>query len=93
MPMLVRLVKRGDAYVPERFVRASDLDGTLNKLGDFDEEWNIQLAIPLRSLEASASAGTRLEFALNRCEIAFDGQRSCGAWGSNESPAELVLQP
>lgn len=70
-----------------------DLDGTLNKLGDFDEEWNIQLAIPLRSLEASASAGTRLEFALNRCEIAFDGQRSCGAWGSNESPAVLVLQP
>src|SRR5574338_1444851 len=31
MTMLVRLVKRGDAYVPERFVRASDFDGSLDE--------------------------------------------------------------
>jgi nitrate reductase / nitrite oxidoreductase, alpha subunit len=31
MPMLVRLVKRGDAYVPERFVRASDFDNSLDE--------------------------------------------------------------
>lgn len=68
-----------------------DYDGTLNHLGDFDEEWNIQLAIPLPSLGAAPSAGTHLLFTLNRCDIAFDGQRACGAWGSNETPAELVL--
>lgn len=69
-----------------------DYDGTLNKLGDFDEEWNIQFAIPLASLDASPSAGTHLEFTLNRCDIAFDGQRACGAWGTDDAPAELVLQ-
>jgi hypothetical protein len=69
-----------------------DYDGTLNKLGDFDEEWNIQFAIPLRSLNVPASAGTRLAFTLNRCDIAFDGQRACGAWGSSEAPAELLLE-
>jgi hypothetical protein len=69
-----------------------DYDGTLNKLGDFDEEWNIQLAIPLRSLGAPAEAGTRVRFALKRCDMAFDGQRSCGSWGNAETPGELALQ-
>ena len=40
-------------------------------------------AISVRSLDASPSAGTRLEFTLNRCDIAFDGQRACGAWGTD----------
>ncbi len=31
MPMLVRLVKKGDSYVPDRFVRASDFDGGLGE--------------------------------------------------------------
>jgi hypothetical protein len=69
-----------------------DLDGTLNQLGDFDEEWNIQFAIPLRSLGAPAAAGTRLSFTLNRCDIAFDGQRACGSWGTDREPGELELQ-
>jgi len=37
MPMLVRLVKRGDAYVPERFLRASDFDGSLGEINN--PEW------------------------------------------------------
>jgi nitrate reductase / nitrite oxidoreductase, alpha subunit len=36
MPMLVRLVKRGDAYVPERFVRASDFDDLLGEANNPD---------------------------------------------------------
>lgn len=31
LPFLVRLVKQGDYYVPERFLRASDLDGALDE--------------------------------------------------------------
>ncbi len=71
---------------------AVDYDGTLNKLGDFDEEWTVELAIPLRSLDAPARAGTELSFAVNRCDMAFDGQRACGAWGKSEAPGRLVLQ-
>ncbi|MFP5329631.1 MAG: nitrate reductase subunit alpha [Alphaproteobacteria bacterium] len=37
MPMLVRLAKRGDSYVPERFVRASDFDGSLDEAAN--PEW------------------------------------------------------
>ncbi len=37
MPMLVRLVERGDDYVPERFVRASDFDGSLDEANN--PEW------------------------------------------------------
>ncbi|HEX3777231.1 MAG TPA: hypothetical protein VHV51_22315 [Polyangiaceae bacterium] len=69
-----------------------DYDGTVNKLGDFDEEWNIQLAIPLSALNAKATPGTHVAFTLRRCDIAFDGQRACGLWGDPEHPAELVLE-
>ncbi|MGB5079865.1 MAG: nitrate reductase subunit alpha, partial [Burkholderiales bacterium] len=37
MPMLVRLAKRGDAYVPERFVRASDFADQLGEANN--PEW------------------------------------------------------
>jgi nitrate reductase / nitrite oxidoreductase, alpha subunit len=36
MPMLVRLVKRGDSYVPERFLRASDFDSSLDEASNPD---------------------------------------------------------
>ena len=56
MPMLVRLVKRGDAYVPERFVRASDFDGGLDEANN--PEWKTvayddasgQIVTPLGSI-------------------------------------------
>jgi nitrate reductase alpha subunit len=56
MPMLVRLVKQGDRYVPERFLRCSDLP---DKLGEANNpEWKTvcydeasgRLAVPLGSV-------------------------------------------
>ena len=38
MPMLVRLVKQGEHYVPERYLRASDLAGACGKSG-INPEW------------------------------------------------------
>ena len=70
---------------------AFDYDGTINKVGDYDEEWNVELAIPLRSISAASSSGTSILFALKRCEIAYNGVRACGLWGSAAQPAELVL--
>ena len=37
LPMLVRLVKQGDRYVPERLLRASDFDGALGQ--DNQPQW------------------------------------------------------
>ncbi len=39
MPMLVRLVRQGDRYVPERFVRASDFAGGLGQANN--PEWKV----------------------------------------------------
>ncbi|HEX8841682.1 MAG TPA: nitrate reductase subunit alpha, partial [Sphingomicrobium sp.] len=56
MPMLVRLVKRGDAYVPERFVRASDFKGSLGEINNPDwktvaiDEISSQIVTPLGSI-------------------------------------------
>jgi len=37
MPMLVKLIQKGERYVPDRFVRASDFDGTLGEANN--PEW------------------------------------------------------
>jgi hypothetical protein len=71
---------------------AADYDGTLNRLGDFDEEWNVQAAIPLREIStATESAERRIRFSIRRCEVAHDGPRACGFWGSANHPGELLL--
>jgi hypothetical protein len=72
---------------------AADYDGTINQIGDRDEEWNVELAVPLRSLGIERpEAGMHVPFRLRRCEIAYDGPHQCGQWGTAEQPAELVFQ-
>jgi hypothetical protein len=59
---------------------ATDFDGTLNSIADRDEEWAVEAAIPLESLGAPKTPGTRIPLRMSRCEIAHDGPRACGAW-------------
>jgi hypothetical protein len=69
---------------------ATDYDGTLNQLGDFDEEWSVEAAVPFKSITSgSVGPGTRIPFALIRCEVAYDGRRACGSWGKHDGA--LVL--
>lgn len=73
---------------------AVDHDGSVNRAGDFDEEWAVEAAIPLSSVFlGGAESGARIRFALSRCEMATDGRRSCGSWGVVGAPGVLVLQP
>jgi hypothetical protein len=70
---------------------AVDRDGTLNKIGDNDEEWVVQMAVPLAALGfADAHPGTSLPFSVTRCEIGHGSSRGCGGWGS-DPPGELTL--
>lgn len=72
---------------------AVDRDGTLNKIGDNDEEWVVEMAVPLEALGlADAHAGTRIPFAVQRCEIGHGTSRGCGGWGA-EPRGELALSP
>jgi hypothetical protein len=71
-----------------------DIDGTLNQLGDADEEWVVELTIPLSKIgHKTAKSGTHLQFSVSRCEVAYDGVRACGSWGIGKRAGELVFDP
>jgi hypothetical protein len=72
---------------------AVDRDGSLNKIGDNDEEWVIEMAIPFSKLGLKgAGVGTRVPFSIRRCDIGQDGPHACGSWGT-DPPGEFVLDP
>lgn len=58
---------------------AVDQDGTLDNSSDDDEEWVVELVIPLRSLGLEGKSGERIAFAAERCDTTHDGVRRCGA--------------
>jgi hypothetical protein len=73
---------------------AVDRDGTMNKIGDNDEEWVVEMAIPLSALGiAHPAAGVRIPFSISRCEVGSSGVHACGSWGTSERGGELVLDP
>jgi hypothetical protein len=58
---------------------AVDRDGTLDDTRDSDEEWVIELAIPLSAVGLVAgSAGADVH--AGRCDTPKDGRVRCGAW-------------
>jgi hypothetical protein len=86
--------RRCDPGWQSRAVVAVDRDGTLNRVGDNDEEWIVEMAIPLSSLGIqSASAGTRVPFAVRRCEVGKSGPHACGGFGLGQPRGEIVFDP
>jgi hypothetical protein len=84
---------RCDSSWDSRAVVAVDRDGTMNKIGDNDEEWVVEMAIPLASLGLpTAGPGTRIPFTVSRCEVGH-GPHACGAWGAGTPPGQLELDP
>jgi hypothetical protein len=72
---------------------AVDSDGTLNKIGDNDEEWVIEMAIPLASLGVTdARPGAKIPFSVRRCEVGHGQNHGCGGWGDRPR-GELALAP
>ncbi|MES1208544.1 MAG: hypothetical protein ABUS79_21605 [Pseudomonadota bacterium] len=70
---------------------AVDRDGTLNKIGDNDEEWVVEMAVPLASLGVThPHVGTQLPFSVRRCEVGHGQRHDCGGWGLAQ-PAVLTL--
>ncbi len=70
---------------------AVDRDGTLDHLGDNDEEWVVEMAIPLSALGLDhAGPGTRLPFSVRRCDVGA-GSHACGSWGGGKPRGELIF--
>jgi hypothetical protein len=69
---------------------ATDIDGTRDDTSDRDEEWVVEMAIPLAALGLAAKSGERIGIAVKRCDQ-VEGKRVCGFFGGTTSPAVLVL--
>jgi hypothetical protein len=74
---------------------AVDKDGTLNRLGDNDEEWVVEMAIPLDALGLNnVRAGSQISLGVRRCDIrGGPAPRACGSWGMQDGRGELILLP
>jgi hypothetical protein len=68
-----------------------DVDGTLNDPADDDEEWVIEMAIPLQALGLRGTQGERTGFSIHRCDTPKRGPRLCGGWGEGARGGVLVL--
>jgi hypothetical protein len=60
-----------------------EVDGTINKSTDHDEEWVIEMAIPFEALGLRGEKGERIGVALQRCDKLRNGVTSCGSWGQS----------
>lgn len=73
---------------------AVDTDGTLDDSADEDEEWIVEMAVPLEELGLAGAAGERIGLEISRCDRVrgADGSahRTCGTWGDARS--EIVLR-
>lgn len=69
---------------------ATDIDGTADDPSDVDEEWIVEMAVPLRALGLSGRRGERVGVVIKRCDR-VEGVRSCGSFGGASAPAVLVL--
>ncbi len=86
--------RRCDATWESRARVAVDRDGTMNKVGDNDEEWVIEMALPLSALGVrNPKAGLTIPFSVRRCEVGHRGVEACGSWGAGDGGGELVLDP
>jgi hypothetical protein len=69
-----------------------EMDGTPNKPDDYDEEWLIEMAIPMEALGLKGVKGERIGVAIHRCDTLKSGTRACGEWGEGEKRGVLVFE-
>jgi cellulose/xylan binding protein with CBM9 domain len=68
-----------------------ELEGTPNDPSNNDEEWVIEMAIPLASLGQKGARGERLGMWVSRCDTAKGQRRTCADWGRTHGRGVLVL--
>jgi hypothetical protein len=62
---------------------AVDTDGLVNDSSDMDEEWVIEMAIPLSSLGLHGIAGESVGLSIRRCDDVKSIGRLCSGWGAD----------
>ncbi len=69
-----------------------EIDGTIDDARDRDEEWSVEMAIPLASLGMRGEAGETLGFAVERFDASRDRAKPCGQWGEAGEGGRLVIE-
>ncbi len=62
-----------------------EIDGSLNEPKNRDEEWAVELAIPLESLDMAGERGEILRMSLSRCDSLRGAPPICSAWGDGSA--------
>lgn len=70
---------------------AVDRDGTANDPSDQDEEWVVEMAIPLDAIGLTGRAGERIGLEVHRCDDVPNVGRVCAGWGPKGRGGVLVL--
>lgn len=82
-----------DARWESRARVAVDRDGTIDDPSDEDEEWVVEMAIPMDAFGLTGTPGERLGLEVGRCDRvrALDGsaRRTCASWGDARSAMVL----
>ena len=89
-------IRHGDGkwdYTWSSHAHASrEIDGTVNKPNDMDEEWAIEMAIPFESLDMKGEPGESIGMSVGRCDTPKGMPRVCTSWGEGDAPGRLVLK-
>lgn len=70
---------------------AHELEGSLNDPSNNDEEWVVEMAIPLASLGQKGVRGEKVGLWVARCDTPKGQPRSCSDWGRTHGRGVLVL--
>lgn len=70
---------------------SKELDGTMNKPDDEDEEWVIEMAVPFESIGLKGEPGESIGFSVRRCDTPKHVSRVCASIGEGATHARLVL--
>jgi hypothetical protein len=60
-----------------------EIDGTPNTPKDLDEEWAIELAIPLEAIGLKGEPGETVAMSITRCDTTRGAPRLCSGWGED----------
>lgn len=58
-----------------------ELGGSINNPVGLDEEWEVELAIPLESIGLTGAPGENTGLSIHRCDTPKESPRVCAGWG------------
>ncbi len=70
----------------------TDVDGTIDRSDDEDEEWSLEVAIPLDRLGLQGRTGERLPVSIRHCDVSRGAAQRCSSWGDTTGAGTLVLE-